>query len=239
MDGMAMEKYWDPILQCRTFAWLITVCGCAAILLLADHNSPFTINMNAVSSASVSSRGRSAPWSLSSCNWDVHINCFMSIGALDFEMDHSIIERESGEKKNSKEQYHQYLFQTKSRSGRCLVFSINDGVSCVYLAMWDVVVVVMGDHYLRLAIVIPRGLHKGEDSVRTLATFVTARPQWSRGGGWRERESSDLETGGTTGVSGSFFLLWHVNNTVSKFLSYVLLFFHLFCLIFAAHSIRI
>ena len=61
----------------------------------------------------------------------------------------------------------------------------------------------MGDHYLRLAIVIPRGLHKGEDSVRTLATFVTARPQWSRGGGWREREreSSDLETGGTTGVS--------------------------------------
>ena len=57
----------------------------------------------------------------------------MSIGALDFEMDHSIIEGESGEKKNSKEQYHQYLFQTKSRSGRCLVFSINDGVSCVYL----------------------------------------------------------------------------------------------------------
>ena len=49
------------------------------------------------------------------------------------------------------------------------------------------VVVVMGDHYLRLAIVIPRGLHKGEDLVRTLATFVTARPQWSRGGGWRER----------------------------------------------------
>ena len=133
MDGMAMEKYWDPILQCRTFAWLITVCGCAAILLLADHNSPFTINMNAVSSASVSSRGRSAPWSLSSCNCDVHINCFMSIGALDFEMDHSIIERESGEKKNSiKEQYHQYLFQTKSRSGRCLVFSINDGVVCIW-----------------------------------------------------------------------------------------------------------
>ena len=49
------------------------------------------------------------------------------------------------------------------------------------------VVVVMGDHYLRLAIVILRGLHKGEDLVRTLATFVTARPQWSRGGGWRER----------------------------------------------------
>ena len=132
IERMAMEKYWDPILQCRTFAWLITVCGCAAILLLADHNSPFTININAVSSASVSSRGRSAPWSLSSCNCDVHINCFMSIGALDFEMDHSIIERESGEKKNSKEHYHQYLFQTKSRSGRCLVFSINDGVVCIW-----------------------------------------------------------------------------------------------------------
>ena len=66
----------------------------------------------------------------------------------------------------------------------------------------------MGDHYLRLAIVIPRGLHKGEDSVRTLATFVTARPQWSRGGGWRERESSDLETGGATGGSDPFFLFY-------------------------------
>ena len=59
----------------------------------------------------------------------------MSIDALDFEMDHSIIERENGEKKNSKEQYHQYLIQMKSGCGRCLVFSINDGVSYVYLEM--------------------------------------------------------------------------------------------------------
>ena len=42
----------------------------------------------------------------------------MSIDALDFEMDHSIIERENGEKKNSKEQYHQYLIQMKSGWGK-------------------------------------------------------------------------------------------------------------------------
>ena len=115
-DGEVLGPYLARSDMCMT-NHCVALCSHSA---LADHNSPFTININAVSSASVSSRGHSAPSSLSSCNCDVHINCFMSIDALDFEMDHSIIERENGEKKNSKEQYHQYLIQMKSGCGRCL-----------------------------------------------------------------------------------------------------------------------
>ena len=132
-DGKVLGPYLARSDICMT-NHCVALCSHSA---LADHNSPFTININAVSSASVSSRGHSAPSSLSSCNCDVHINCFMSIDALDFEMDHSIIERENREKKNSNEQHHQHSIQMKSGCGRCLVFSINDGVVCMWRCeMW-------------------------------------------------------------------------------------------------------
>ena len=87
------------------------------------------------------------------------------------------------------------------------------------------VVVVMGDHYLRLAIVIPRGLHKGEDLVRTLATFVTARPQWSRGGGWRESPQTWRLGEPPAVLSHSSYIVTYIKYCVAFF---VLLFFPLF-----------
>ena len=99
------------------------------------------------------------------------------------------------------------------------------------------VVVVMGDHYLRLAIVIPRGLHKGEDLVRTLATFVTARPQWSRGGGWRERVLRPGDWGNHRRFFPILPILSRILNTV--LLSLFSCFSRWFFPIFDAHSNRI